>query len=332
MAALTLARSFDYPRFAGPEESPQDIYHRILGALDPRARSILRLGARALAYIAREAAEADSDPLVLGLEVETWIRAYVGRIDDQTRRAAVAILALGLDPDRARLPAQVLGLYPDMHRRLARFLTGPRRYDPDIFAKDVALATGVHAPAGLLTVALPQPGATPLAGVRARRAAGGFCRQMLQRGPHNAFSWLAAWGAAPWAELHIDARNLRDFNIEGLIRAYLRLAALMETRPDLAGLYGASWLFDPEANRLCPELSFARGVSGAGGARFLRLRVDPAQSAYAVAHSPRRRRLVALGRYRPVCWAMYWSRRDILAWAERIQGQPGSHSHSRRTG
>jgi hypothetical protein len=83
-----------------------------------------------------------------------------------------------------------------------------------------------------------------------RRDLAAFRRQFDQSGAREAFDWLAGWGARPWVELHVDTRNLGEFHREGFIRCYHRLADLMALRSDLAGVYGASWLYQPELSAI----------------------------------------------------------------------------------
>jgi hypothetical protein len=90
-------------------------------------------------------------------------------------------------------------------------------------------------------------------------------------------------------------------------------------RPDLAGVYAASWLYDPQLASVSPKLTFVRKIAEAGGARFLRLRTDPVQIAYATAHSPVRRQLMQSGAYSPTCYGLHWDRHAFIAWAERTQ-------------
>jgi hypothetical protein len=47
----------------------------------------------------------------------------------------------------------------------------------------------------------------------------------------------------------------------------------------------------------------------------VRLRADPAQTAFAIARSRERRRLFMSGAYKPVCYGMFWDRRTLMDWA-----------------
>ncbi|WP_174301641.1 hypothetical protein, partial [Caulobacter sp. S45] len=265
-----------------------------------------------------------------GAAVTTWLRTTFRQDDEPLRRAAVAALALGLDARVAGWPAELLELHPAAHARLAAFLSASRPYNPETFSRDVALVTGLATPVGPLTLSIPDPADMESLAPRARRAAGAFCRQVLQYGTAPARAWLAEVGTRPWAELHVDLRTLEDFNTEGFLRCYHRLAALLRVRPDLAGVCGASWLYDPQLAHYSPGLAFLRRTAEDGGGRLIRLKADPVQTAYAIARSPIRRRLVESGAYLPVCYGMYWTRAALLAWSERALAEERSAGPERK--
>ena len=293
------------------------IYEAVLAAAGSHRSALLQARSNALAAQVRRAALRNPDVYALGHAARHWIKATFRQDDEALRRAAVAALALGLEARIAEWPAELLRLQPAAHARLAAFLSAKRPYGEERFARDVAFACGLSSPAGALSVSIPPaPGGAEPDGAalprRARRAAGAFCRQVLQYGSAAAAAWLAEVGAQPWAEVHVDVRDLEDFNAEGFLRCYHRLAALMRARPDLAGVYGASWLYDPQIACISPGLAFVRRTAEDGGGRLLRLRATPVQTAFATARSPQRRRLVESGAYRPVCYAMFWTRAALL--------------------
>jgi hypothetical protein len=245
---------------------------------------------------------------------DAWLIANIGQADDAARRAAIAILAQSVSLAALSLPADILALEAPMHDDIWRFLSGPHVYDHERFAKDLMLASGGAVPAGSFIVTLPGP-CPGVFSPHVRRALGAVYRQCRQLGVEQALRWLLEAGVRPWAELHLDTRNLRAFSAEGFEASYRRLAGLMSARPELAGVFGASWLYDPQLKAVSPHLAFVRDGALAGGARLLRLPTDPAQVAFAVARSPVRRDLFDKGLYQPVCYGMYWDRRALIGWA-----------------
>ncbi len=294
------------------------VYEAVLRSAGSHRGALLQVRSEAMAACVRRAAARSPQVGAPGAAAAAWLKTTFRQDDEPLRRAAVAALALGLDARVAAWPPELLELHPAAHARLAAFLSASRPYNPETFSRDMAFVAGLATPAGALTLCIPDPADADSLAPRARRAGGAFCRQVLQYGASPARAWLAEVGVRPWAELHVDLRTLEDFNAEGFIRCYHRLAALMRARPDLAGVYGASWLYDPQLAHASPGLAFVRRTAEDGGGRLIRLKTDPVQTAYAVARSPVRRRLVESGAYRPVCYGMYWTRAALLAWSDRV--------------
>ncbi len=293
------------------------IYEAVLAGAGSHRGVLLQTRAEALAAVVRRAAARSAHVDAPGRAALSWLKATFRQDDEALRRAAMAALALGHDGRTAGWPTELTALHAAAHARLAAFLIARRPYGDDGFTRDVAFAVGLASPAGALSVAIPEPAQVDSLAPRTRRAAGAFCRQVLQYGAEPARAWLAQVGVGAWAELHVDVRDLEDFSAEGFVRCHHRLAALMRARPDLAGVYGASWLYDPQVAHVSPGLAFVRRTAEDGSGRLLRLHADPVQTAYAVARSPARRRLVESGAYQPVCYGMYWRREVLIDWSER---------------
>ncbi len=305
-------------------------YEAVLSGAGAHRSLLLQTRAEALAVFVRRGGARSTHVEAPGDAARRWLKATFRQDDDALLRAAMAALALGLDMRTADRPTALTALHSAAHVRLAAFLLASRPYAAESFSRDVAFAAGLASPAGALTVVVPERAQVDSLAPRARRAAGIFCRQTLQYGAEPARAWLAQVGVGAWAELHVDVRDLEDFSAEGFVRCHHRLAALMRTRPDLAGVYGASWLYDPQVAHVSPGLAFVRRTAEDGGAQLLRLRADPVQTACAVARSPARRRLVESGAYRPVCYGMYWRREALIDWSERALGAQTAGQASKR--
>jgi hypothetical protein len=296
------------------------VYEQALASAGAHRAVALQLRAEELARHVRRAALHRADAAAPGAAAMAWLQTHLRQDDDRLKRGAVAALALGLDRRAsARFPASFAPLYPAAHRRLATSLRRERPYADDLFSRDMALVSALAAPVGSLCTHVPEANGPEGLPLRLRRAATAFARQVLQFGPEEAQHWLAGAGAKPWVELHLDVRALEEFNPEGLVRSYHLLAELLRGRGDLAGLYGASWLYDPRLTAVSPGLAFVRRTAEDGGGRIVRLKVDPVQTAFAVARSPTRRALVEEGAYRPACYAMYWTASDLIAWSDRVR-------------
>jgi hypothetical protein len=290
-------------------------YTAIAERAGPWEVKTLQRGAPEFLALLRRYFAQKSDAEALAALADRWLMSKLGRVDDVIRQAGVAVLALRFSPQACSLPAEIQAIYPEMHMDLARCLAGPHAYNAEAFARDVMMVTGALAPVGAFLVTNPARGSAVYdGGARVKHAAGSLLRHAVQEGPTSAVRWLAGAGAKPWTEMHLDARNLRNFNAEGFHASYRRMAAFVRLRPDLAGATGASWLYDPQLSRVSPKLAFVRETAEEGGGHVIRLRTDPVQISYALARSPQRRQLYESGRYKPACYAMYWPRRALLDW------------------
>lgn len=237
--------------------------------------------------------------------------------DPATRAAYLKRLFVRLLADlperlaREPLPASIAALIALETERIAGELGShpDAFYDPDTdaFLKDL----------GILTLRLLPCGAE-LAQVRA-----GVPRSLLLRGG-LAQLLRGLWffghrtaGFAPFVSLHMDIRNLAAFTPEGWDQTYLRLADLLRARPQLKGVFGTAWFYDPAMTWVSPHLAYLRERRIEGGAAGFSFGPTEAARANALARSARRRQLVEAGRYTPRSYYLVWPRADLLAWAER---------------
>ncbi|MFV1973377.1 MAG: hypothetical protein ACC648_06615, partial [Thiohalobacterales bacterium] len=65
-------------------------------------------------------------------------------------------------------------------------------------------------------------------------------------------------GFRPWYESHWDRRLIRSFTPQDYDQCYLRVAELLELNPEIKGMMGSSWWFDPALESISPNLSFLR--------------------------------------------------------------------------
>lgn len=118
-------------------------------------------------------------------------------------------------------------------------------------------------------------------------------------------------------ELHMDYRLIREFNPEGWQRCFTRIARLLEQRPEVLGVFGASWWYDPALRNVSPRLDFLREIPLQGAARLFRIGPSTFNVENAIANSLERTQAYEQGRYRPADWLLVWARRDLLNWAQR---------------
>jgi hypothetical protein len=234
---------------------------------------------------------------------------------DAMRRALVATWALEL-PGRAkqaRLPGEVMELYPYWLDKMAEFLTAATEtgaaYDADHWAKDVRMALVLSVPGALTqTIDLSSP-MGPGQVVKNGRDGHGWSQLV---------HYVRAQGwKKPWLEVHTESRQLADFNEAGWDRAWATAAAICKTRPELAGMIGSSWFYDPPLETISPRLAYLRLNPLKGGAFIIHQGPAPIHSERASASSPTRKALIDSGEYTPASWLVAWPRATLIPWAEQ---------------
>lgn len=231
------------------------------------------------------------------------------------RRALVATWALEL-PGRAKqaaLPGEVMELYPYWMEKMAEFLTAAAdtdaAYDPDHWAKDVRMALVLSVPGALTqTIDLSSP-MGPGQVVKNGRDGHGWSQLV-------AYARAQGW-KKPWLEVHTESRQLADFNEAGWDRAWATAAAICKTRPELAGMIGSSWFYDPPLETISPRLAYLRQNPLKGGAFIIHQGPAQIHSERASASSPTRKAMIESGEYTPSSWLVAWPKSTLIPWAEQ---------------
>lgn len=222
--------------------------------------------------------------------------------------AADSDFSLGLAP--VKLPPSIAAEYcAGIARVREACLEAPDAFfsiDNDLFVKDLAVCLGQLLPAGARLVDLHS----------------GLPRRLLLLQGASlpsvlGFFWLAG-GFNPWFETHVDPRNLSEFSEPGLVRMYLRVATVLEVNPQVLGVFGGSWFYDPCLEELSPHLAYLQNLPRQHGAELLRGTTTPGTIGSALVKSRRRREAYEQGRYRPQNYFLVWPRRALLDWA-RVQ-------------
>ncbi len=122
-------------------------------------------------------------------------------------------------------------------------------------------------------------------------------------------------GFKPMLELHAHPDSLDDFNPDGWLASYRRLAEILALNSTYKGVIASSWFRDPVLSRISPRLSYLRDYPQAHGALMVKIGMDEDGRSGALARSPTRRALFEQGRYVPTIYLMIWPRETMLAWA-----------------
>lgn len=179
-------------------------------------------------------------------------------------------------------------------------------YNNDLFRKDLAVAMLRMFPAGVLKVEC-------LAGIPNRI--------VLSNKGRDVMSWfrllLRTGGFSPFYEIHLDIRYRDEFNPEGWDAALQMIGEMLIYNPQIKGITGASWFFDPQIRSISPRLNYLRERAEKNGGCFFFYKKENHTTELAIASSPTRRKLFEDGSYKPVSYFMVWPRADILQWIHR---------------
>lgn len=246
-----------------------------------------------------------------GHRVEGALCAAFGtKLSDDHRRAMIAHYALDL-PGRTtaeRLPQASLELYPEWIGRMADFLTETADpYDRDFWAKDVRLALALSVPGArtqMIDLSSPMGPGQVL-----RHAREGWGWSVIP-----AYAAAQAW--RPWLEVHTESRELSDFNEAGWDRAWATAAEILKTRPDMAGMLGSSWFYDPPLEQISPRLAYLRLNPLKHGAFMVHQGPGEIHTERAATSSPARKALIEEGKYTARSWIVAWPRAALIRWAD----------------
>jgi len=237
-------------------------------------------------------------------------------VTDDHRRALIAHWALEM-PGRitaADLPHASLELYPEWIGRLADFLTAAADpYDRDFWAKDVRISLVLSVPGArtqMIDLSSPMGPGQVL-----RHAREGWGWSVIP-------SYIAAQSWKPWLEVHTESRELSDFNEAGWDRAWATAAEICKRRPQMAGMLGSSWFYDPPLEQISPRLAYLRINPLKHGAFLLHQGPGEIHTQRAATSSPTRAALIEKGEYTARSWIVAWPRAALIRWADSRPAEP----------
>jgi hypothetical protein len=225
-------------------------------------------------------------------------------------RLLISELALDLEQTLSsrHVVPEVLALVPAAASRLLSHLTGSvdssYRYPDDYFVKDLRFVAGMTVPGGAEVLDLRSKAGTRVSA------------QVLRRQPTLAHlrALLTGSRSDPWFRIHTERRYLRHFHEAGWDAFYLRVAKMLPAHPQVRGVLGTSWFFDPQLDAISPRLSYLRKPLERG-AFLVPGRTGAFDIASATVNSDVRRQLYEQGRYMPVPQTLVWPRNELLLWA-----------------
>jgi hypothetical protein len=127
---------------------------------------------------------------------------------------------------------------------------------------------------------------------------------------------LRLGGFRNYFQIHTHKFMLDTFNEEGWEECYRCCAELYALHPEVLGMYGSSWFYDPVLDVISPRLSYLRATPMAGGAELFFVEEGGSAKNNSLSTSPSRRKLYEEGKYIPKSYMLAWGKAKQIAWAE----------------
>jgi hypothetical protein len=128
---------------------------------------------------------------------------------------------------------------------------------------------------------------------------------------------LRQGGCKGYYRIHTHTPNLTSFNPQGWESCYLRIAQMLKLNPQIKGVFGTSWFFDPKLMNISPRLMYLQNIPLQHGAHCFHVGED--KSGNAIHTSQTRRDLYYQGKYTPQTYLLIWPRAAIIKWAKNVQ-------------
>ncbi|WP_143467509.1 hypothetical protein [Leptolyngbya ohadii] len=177
-------------------------------------------------------------------------------------------------------------------------------YSNDLFLKDLGICSLRVFPVGAQVV--------ELLGISRRFILNQGLSQFLQ----SSFFYLTKMGSnSPFYHVHLDPRWLSEFNQGGWHRFFKIMAEMLRRNPEVKGVFGSSWFYDPHLETISPGLLYLRKIPELGGAKTFKWGNSPMDVENATCKSARRKQLYEQGKYVPTSYIFIWSRQDLIQWA-----------------
>lgn len=134
--------------------------------------------------------------------------------------------------------------------------------------------------------------------------------------PKNLAAIFRLGGFRKYFQIHTHDLMLDAFNEEGWSECYLGCTELYPLHPEVLGMYGSSWFYDPALETISPRLAYLRKVPEKAGAELFFVEEGKSARSNSLATSPTRRKLYEEGKYSPKSYMLAWGKNDQIEWAK----------------
>ena len=138
------------------------------------------------------------------------------------------------------------------------------------------------------------------------------------------FLILKAHGLKPFYVFHLVDRLIDKFNKEEREKCFMRIGKLLRLNPEIRGVKGRSWLYDPTLERVSPRLAYVTRSMTDNGAQVFRIGTTQDDIDNATRKSATRRELYRQIKYVPTGYLIIWTRRDLISWTDKFKQKRNS--------
>ena len=231
-------------------------------------------------------------------------------------RAALAqSLVAAVESERFKLLPSLVGLHQGRQiERISEEIAGQQSewfsVENDLFQKDLGITTFRLYVAGSQLI-------DPRCGVpRSYLMKGGLAEL-----PRRVRTILGLGGFKPYFQIHTHMSMLETFNEQGWEDCYRGCVELYALYPQVKGMMGGSWFYDPALAEISPRLAYLRDAPVKNGAHLMYVETGGDAMHNSLSSSPTRRKLYEEGRYIPKSYMLIWGKREQSAWAAGV-GKP----------
>jgi hypothetical protein len=123
-------------------------------------------------------------------------------------------------------------------------------------------------------------------------------------------------GFKPYYAIHLVDRFIDKFNASERTKCFLKISELLDMNPDIKGIYGRSWFYDPAVAKISPKLAYVRESMLENGAEDFRIGVTQFDIDNALSKSSLREKLYSQGNYIPTGYYIIWPGKEVIKWAK----------------
>ncbi|CAN5812012.1 hypothetical protein BH11PSE12_BH11PSE12_21780 [soil metagenome] len=209
---------------------------------------------------------------------------------------------------KLKIPLSIVEMFHAEFERIVNLIGNDSNFvfdwTNDFFAKDMGICTFRIIPAGAQLV--------EISGVPRRV----ILRNLSQLPAALPFFLFKTKGFKPFYEIHTHSGNLTEFSLDGWNRCYVRIGELLKLNPEIKGMLGGSWFYDPFLSVISPRLEYLRGIPCENGAKVFFSQDEGADSS-ALSKSESRKKMYVDGKYTPKAFLLVWARDDLINFSER---------------